>query len=201
MWNQGIGKEGNNLWVKKGLGDLESGSNGFKENSPCRDHIELKVKTGAIHSEKQTLLYNVSFDSPENSNKYHCNHFVQGECESCLGGLVAKSWPTLLWLGKLLCPWDFPGKNAGLGCHSLLQGIFPDPGIEPVSPALTGGSSLLSHQASLRLALTIIKLEYMTHCMSWLVWYHTGRKWLNWNWNSEFLTLLWVFFSPPSCLR
>ena len=24
----------------------------------------------------------------------------------------------------LLCPWDFPGKNTGVGCHVLLQGIF-----------------------------------------------------------------------------
>ena len=29
----------------------------------------------------------------------------------------------------LLCPWDSPGKNTGVGCH-------PDPGIEPRSPAL-----------------------------------------------------------------
>ena len=26
---------------------------------------------------------------------------------------------------KLLCPWKFSGKNAGVGCHFLLQGIFP----------------------------------------------------------------------------
>ena len=25
----------------------------------------------------------------------------------------------------LLCPWDFQGKNPGVGCHFLLQGIFP----------------------------------------------------------------------------
>ena len=25
---------------------------------------------------------------------------------------------------RLLCPWDFSGQNNGLGCHSLLQGIF-----------------------------------------------------------------------------
>ena len=25
---------------------------------------------------------------------------------------------------RLLCPWDFPGKNTGVGCHALLQGIF-----------------------------------------------------------------------------
>ena len=75
---------------RKGLGDLESGSSGFK-NSPYRDHIELKVRIGAIHIEKQTLLYNVSFGSSGNPNKYYCAHFVQGECETCLGGLVTKS--------------------------------------------------------------------------------------------------------------
>ena len=26
---------------------------------------------------------------------------------------------------RLLCPWDFLGKNTGVGCHFLLQGIFP----------------------------------------------------------------------------
>ena len=25
---------------------------------------------------------------------------------------------------RCLCPWDFPGKNTGVGCHFLLQGIF-----------------------------------------------------------------------------
>ena len=29
---------------------------------------------------------------------------------------------------SLLCPWDFPGKNTGAGCHLLLQGIFPAQG-------------------------------------------------------------------------
>ena len=26
---------------------------------------------------------------------------------------------------RLLCPWDFLGKNTRVGCHFLLQGIFP----------------------------------------------------------------------------
>ena len=26
---------------------------------------------------------------------------------------------------RLLCPWDSPGKDVGVGCHALLQGIFP----------------------------------------------------------------------------
>ena len=40
---------------------------------------------------------------------------------------------------RLLCPWNFSGKNTGVGCHFLLQGGLP--GIEPVafeSPALAG---------------------------------------------------------------
>ena len=32
---------------------------------------------------------------------------------------------------RLLCPWDCPGKNTGVGSHSLLQGIFPTQGSNP----------------------------------------------------------------------
>ena len=28
---------------------------------------------------------------------------------------------------RLLCPWDYSGKNTGVGCCALLQGIFPTP--------------------------------------------------------------------------
>ena len=43
--------------------------------------------------------------------------------------LVTKSCLTLLQphglqSARLLCPWDFSGKNTGMGCHFLLQGIF-----------------------------------------------------------------------------
>ena len=54
------------------------------------------------------------------------------------GGLVAKLCPTLgtpwtMQPTRLLCPWDFPGKNTGVGCHSHLQGIFPTQGLNRVS--------------------------------------------------------------------
>ena len=32
---------------------------------------------------------------------------------------------------RLLCPWDSPGKNTGVGCHSLLWGIFLTQGSNP----------------------------------------------------------------------
>ena len=35
--------------------------------------------------------------------------------------LVPQSCLPLLQPLRLLCPWDFPGKNTGVGCHFLLQ--------------------------------------------------------------------------------
>ena len=32
---------------------------------------------------------------------------------------------------RLLCPWDSPGKHIGVGCHALLQEIFPTGGWNP----------------------------------------------------------------------
>ena len=29
-----------------------------------------------------------------------------------------------LWPARLLCSWNSPSKNTGMGTHSLLQGIF-----------------------------------------------------------------------------
>ena len=42
---------------------------------------------------------------------------------------------------SLLCPWNSLGKNIGVGCHALLQGIFPFQGLNSscMSPALAGG--------------------------------------------------------------
>ena len=42
-------------------------------------------------------------------------------------------------LTRLLHLWDSPSKNTRVGCHALLQGIFPTESTSPVSPALAGG--------------------------------------------------------------
>ena len=48
--------------------------------------------------------------------------------------LVTKSCPTLLQPHglsptRILCPWDFPGKNTGVGCRFLLQRSFLTQGL------------------------------------------------------------------------
>ena len=41
---------------------------------------------------------------------------------------------------RLLCPWDSLGENTGVGCHFLLQSIFPtqesNPGLLHCRPIL-----------------------------------------------------------------
>ena len=44
--------------------------------------------------------------------------------------------PHGLQLSRLLCPWDFPGKNTGVGLLFPPPGDLPDSGIKPTSPAL-----------------------------------------------------------------
>ena len=40
-------------------------------------------------------------------------------------------WPHGLQIVRLLFPYNSPGKNTGVGCHSLLQGLFPTQGLNP----------------------------------------------------------------------
>ena len=51
--------------------------------------------------------------------------------ESCVSDSLR---PHGLWPARLLCPWDSPGKNTGVGYHALLQGIFPTQGSNPGIP-------------------------------------------------------------------
>ena len=87
----------------------------------------------------------------QKTNVIACNGAVQeGSCGSCRAVetiLPVSSHECVYftnipggWVQEILpffCPWNSPGKNTGVGCHSLLQGMdLPDPGIEPGSPEL-----------------------------------------------------------------
>ena len=65
--------------------------------------------------------------------------------------------------GSSLCPWDFPGKNAGMGCHFLLQGMFPTQGSNIRLLHWQADSLALSHLGSpFILQYTNIKSLYCT---------------------------------------
>ena len=47
--------------------------------------------------------------------------------------LFVTPW-TVAYHTRLLCPWNFPGNSTGVDCHFLLQGIFPNQGLNPGLP-------------------------------------------------------------------
>ena len=76
------------------------------------------------------------------SNRVHCFSLAQSLSEKELFFFLwlcysCKVWAHPLWspssvqLRSLLCPWDSPGKNTGVGCHPLLQEILPIQGLNP----------------------------------------------------------------------
>ena len=57
--------------------------------------------------------------------------------------------PHGLHRARLLCPWDSPGKNTGVGLRALLQGIFPTQGWNPCLLCLLHRREVLYHQCHL----------------------------------------------------
>ena len=65
----------------------------------------------------------------------------------CVSAKLLLSWLTLCGPMDCSSPGSsvhtiLQGKNTRVGCHAILQGIFPDPGIKPASatsPTLAGG--------------------------------------------------------------
>ena len=100
--------------------------------------------------------------------------------------LVAKLCPTLLqphepWPARLLCSWDFPGKNTGVGCHFLLQEIFLTPGIKLMSPAWQADSLPLSHLRRIP-SLKILYFNWLINPLElfWVINGDTDDNWANW---------------------
>ena len=62
--------------------------------------------------------------------------------------LVLSLGPQGLQRARLLCPWNFPGKDTRVICHSLLQGIFSTQRSNPRVLHQHVDSFPLSHQGS-----------------------------------------------------
>ena len=56
----------------------------------------------------------------------HCA--FPGVCVKVLQSCLILCDPMGCRSSRFPCPWDSSGKNTGVGCHALLQGIFPSQG-------------------------------------------------------------------------
>ena len=75
---------------------------------------------------------------------YHNERTLKWSCSIVCDSLQSHG----LRLTRLLRPWNFPGKNTGVCCHFLLQGIFPTWRLNLGVPHCKQTLYLLSHQGS-----------------------------------------------------
>ena len=87
---------------------------------------------------------------------------------------------------RLLHPWDFPGKIPGVGCHYLLQGIFPTQGSNLGLLHCRQTLYCLSHKGVSLLVISLFRFPISS-------WFNLGTflYFLSLCWSSEFL------HSPP----
>ena len=90
----------------------------------------------------------VSTNHGDASWRNHCGKQCRGSaCTLCRFSRIRLFVTLQTLLTWLLCPWDSPGKKAGVRCCTLL----PDAGIKPAyptTPSLQVDSLTLSHQGS-----------------------------------------------------
>ena len=68
--------------------------------------------------------------------------FNRQKSESVSHSVMSDSlWPHELLPSRFLCPWDFPGRNTGVGSHSL-HGIFTT---QELNPGLLHSRQILYH--------------------------------------------------------
>ena len=99
------------------------------------------------HSSKASILWLSAFFMVQLSHPYMTTgKTVTDYTNLCWHSKKLK----VTWLCLTLCdsPWNFPGKNAGVGCCSLLQGIFSTQGLKPGLPHYRMILYQVSHQGS-----------------------------------------------------
>ena len=105
-------------------------------------------------------------------------------------------WSRGLYPARLLSPWNSPGKNTGVGCHSLLQGIFQT---QESNPGLHCRQILywLSQQGS---PTDIAKFPSIETVQTW-IFPSNIRKWVLPSFVVQSLSCVWLFETPWTAAR
>ena len=74
------------------------------------------------------LIYNVSFWYTVEWLRLYIDKYID-MCLCIVTSVLSDFAIYGLQPTGLLCPWDSLGKNTGVGCHALFQGIFPTQGL------------------------------------------------------------------------
>ena len=135
LWVSGVGDaEGVTVPLNLRLSFCTTGPTGFISQGSGR-HVLTSVEC--------VLFIHLPCCPP---NTYHIR---LSESETVSHSVVSNSLqPPWTEARQTPCPWDSPDKNTGVGCHGLLQGIFPTQGSNPGLPHCRWILYRLSHQRS-----------------------------------------------------
>ena len=150
MWTQGLSHS--TVWLLRlfKLPQIQNKVESYLEYAP------------SSHSGPVNMQHKKLFSSGDNNQGKWWNHkwyIIKSHISVKLGCAYVLScsvmsdslWPCRLKPTRLLYPWDSPGKNTGMGCHFILQGIFPTLGSNSCLLSLLhwdAGSSPLCHLGS-----------------------------------------------------
>ena len=141
------------LWwmveVTSKFSHFQKGSCPLPPNQPRYGHIlripwPWTLMVASCCPRKGTKNYRAKHETrcPAQSSQRHLHQFLISEnwavswhwVSEWSHSVVSNSlWPHGLQPTRLFCPWDFPGRNTGVGCHFLPQEIFPIQGLNLVS--------------------------------------------------------------------
>ena len=119
----------------------------------CSKANKRKVKITPIFKSPEIISLAFWYLLLHSLHTYMCIFFDKQRWDLCVC-LVAQSCPTLCNPmdcgppGSSSAHGDSPGKNTGVGCHALLQGIFPTQGLNPDLPHCRQILYCLSYQGS-----------------------------------------------------
>ena len=113
---------------------------------------------------------------------------------------------------RLLCPWNSPGKNIGVGCHALLWGIFPTQGSNQSLLHCRRILYQLSYQGSPHYFITLRNSENLTllflfqrkgRCSTEAELFqgYTVSKWQNQDWNLGLCDSFYCLPLPLSSIK
>ena len=107
--------------------DREAWRAAIHEVAKSRTWLSDWSDTLLVHPLTNLIFLWLNFLNMQNYNNSHI-YIIEYSC--LVASFMSDSlWPHGLQPTRLLCPWDFSGKNIGMGCHFLLQRIFLTQGL------------------------------------------------------------------------
>ena len=122
-------------WRKSFLSFELDPNSGWYRRENLRLFYLFLVQTGCFSPTDKCPIWTPCSPQPRSHLSQHVLEFLPVSRGKKWKVLVVQFCWTLrchgLLLTRLLYPWNSPGKNTGVGCHSLLQRIFPAQGLNP----------------------------------------------------------------------